>query len=120
RSGRRMPDGSVDVYAQPDGLYGVRRKVLLTESRDAQGNAIRLSYDEQFRRVAVSDATGLVTMLSYGLAADPLKITKVTDPFGRYATLTYDSQGRLASITDAIALRSSFTYDDTDLVTAMT
>jgi YD repeat-containing protein len=37
-----------------------------------------------------------------------LRITEVTDPFGRSATLTYTAQGQLASITDVIGITSTF------------
>ena len=50
--------------------------------------------------MAITDAIGQVTTLSYELPADPLKITRVTDPFGRYASFEYDAAGRLSRITD--------------------
>src|SRR5437588_12511550 len=49
-----------------------------------------------------------------------LKITKVTDPYGRFATLTYDASGQLASITDAISLTSRFVYGSSDFISNMT
>lgn len=51
-----------------------------------------------------------MTTFDYDLVADDLKITKVTDPFGRYTTIGYDGSGRLDSITDVIGITSSFTY----------
>src|SRR5581483_239548 len=51
---------------------------------------------------------------------DPLKLTRVTDPYGRFAVLTYNDAGLLASITDAIGLRSSFVYGPGDFLTALT
>ena len=47
-------------------------------------------------------------------------MTRITDPFGRYATLAYDGNGRLTSITDVLGLTSSFTYDANSLVNSMT
>ena len=61
-----------------------------------------------------------MTTLSYELAADPLKLTKVTDPYGRIATLTYNAAGELASITDVIGLTSSFHYGPYDFIANMT
>jgi hypothetical protein len=61
----------------------------------------------------VKDVIGQVTTLSYGLAGDIYKITKVTDPFGRFATLNYTSVNGvyiLTSIQDVIGMVSSFTY----------
>ena len=117
---RRMGDGSVDVYTQPDGALTFPRKVFLTESTDPQGNTVSFTYDGSLRLVAVTDAIEQVTTLSYEHATDPLKITKVTDPFGRYATLEYDGSGRLIKITDVIELVSEFTYGAGDFIESMT
>ena len=57
------------------------------------------------------DAIGQVTTLSYEHPTDPLKITKVTDPFGRFATLEYDASLRLVKITDVIGLTSACTLN---------
>jgi RHS repeat-associated protein len=117
---RRIPGGSVEVFSQPDGAIAFPRKVLLTEIRDPQGNAVKLHYDAELRLAAVTDAVGQVTTLSYELASDWLKITKVTDPYGRTAKLEYDSNGRLSKITDTIGLVSAFTYGAGDFVTSLT
>lgn len=117
---RRLRDGSVEVFAQPDGSVASPRKVFMTESRDPQGNKISFIYDAQIRLVAVADALGQVTTVSYDLAADPLKITRVTDPFGRSASLQYDASGRLEKITDVIGLTSAFTYGAADFITSLT
>jgi len=117
---RRLPDGSVEVFAQPDGSVASPRKVFMTESRDPQGNKLSFIYDSQLRLVAVVDAIGQVTTLSYDLSQDPLKITKVTDPFGRSAALQYDASGRLESITDVVGLTSSFTYGSADFISSLT
>jgi RHS repeat-associated protein len=115
----RRIDGSVEEYGQPDGALTFPRKVFLTRLIDAQGNALVFTYDASLRLVAVTDAIGQVTTLSYQLP-DPLKITKVTDPFGRFATLTYDGSGRLSSITDVIGMVSSFQYGASDFISALT
>jgi YD repeat-containing protein len=47
-----------------------------------------------------------VTTLGYSDGADPLRITSVTDPFGRTATFTYNALGQLETITDVIGLAS--------------
>ena len=70
--------------------------------------------------MSLTDATGRSTTFDYGLSAQPLLVTQITDPFGRSATLTYDSMGRLKSITDVLGLTSSFSYDASSLVNAMT
>jgi RHS repeat-associated protein len=113
---RRLPDGSVEVFALPEGGPGSR--VFMTEFRDPQGQALTFTYDASLRMVAVTDALGQVTTLAYeGL--DPLLVTRVTDPFGRSAQLQYNAQGRLESITDVIGLVSRFTYASADVISTM-
>jgi len=51
-----------------------------------------------------------VTTVSYELAGDPLKITKVTDPYDRSALFEYDESGRLVKIADVIGITSEFEY----------
>jgi RHS repeat-associated protein len=116
----RMPDGSIRVFAQPDGAATFPRKVFMTEWIDAVGNSLTFTYDSSLRLAAVTDAIGQVTTLSYELSGDPLKITRVTDPFGRYAVLQYNADGRLQSITDQIGLQSSFEYTSSDFIRTMT
>ena len=50
---------------------------------------------------------GQVTTLEYLDSADPLRITSVTDPFGRVATMTYDALGRIDTVTDAAGMTST-------------
>jgi YD repeat-containing protein len=47
---------------------------------DSQGNAVTLTYDANLRLVAVTDAIGQVTTLTYGLATNSTAITKVDWP----------------------------------------
>ena len=83
------PNGSKLVFSQPDGSIGTSRNVFLTQIVDPQGNAVTLTYDANLRIVALTDAIGQVTTLTYGVPSDIYKVTKVTDPFGRSATLNY-------------------------------
>jgi YD repeat-containing protein len=119
---RNFPDGSKEIYAQPNKVTGAGRQVFLTAIIDPQGNSLTLSYDGQFRLVTVKDAVGQITQLTYGLSADPYKITAVTDPFGRTAHFGYTNVSGtylLTSITDVIGLTSSFQYEGT-FINAMT
>jgi RHS repeat-associated protein len=116
---RQLPDGSVEVFAQPDGALAFPRKIFLTELRDLHGNALTFTWDGSLRLIAATDALGQVTTLDY-TDADPLKITKVTDPFGRFATFSYDGGGRLLQITDVIGIQSSFSYGTADIVKTLT
>lgn len=108
----RHPDGSKEVFQRPDGNTSAGRKIFLSKIIDAAGNALTLSYDNQLRITAITDAIGQVTTISYGLVSDIYKVTKVTDPFGRFASFTYDAQGRLISIKDMIGIISSFQYNN--------
>ncbi len=96
------------------------RRVFMTQWKDAAGNAVTYTYDSSLRLIAATDAIGQVTTLSYDLSSDPLKITRVTDPFGRFATFDYTSTGRLMRITDVICMPSSFGYGPTDFISTLT
>jgi len=115
-----FPDGSQYIFAQPTATNGTSRNVFMTQMVDPQGNAVQISYDDQFRVIALTDAIGQVTVFSYTDASDPLKITRVTDPFGRFATFQYDANGLLTQITDCIGLTSQFIYDTRTFIQAMT
>lgn len=114
------PDGGKQIFSHPDGSIGNSRKIFLTRLIDPFGNAVSLSYDANLRVVAITDAIGQVTTISYDHPTDIHKITRVTDPFGRFATFDYDPSGRLIRITDVIGLTSQFTYDAGDFITTLT
>jgi RHS repeat-associated protein len=113
-------DGTKKVFGLPDGAISSSRRVFLTQLIDPYGNSVSLIYDTNFRIVAITDAIGQVTTISYENAADIHKITKITDPFGRFATFDYDASGRLVKITDVIGMTSEFTYDAGDFITTLT
>ena len=83
-------------------------------------NTVLNELSGRFRIPASTDAIGQVTTLEYLDTADPLRVTRVTDPFGRTATLTYDRAGRLAGVTDVAGLASSFAYGTSDFIQSMT
>jgi RHS repeat-associated protein len=117
---RTLPDGTVEVFTQPDRpVTEYSRRVFLTEVIDPQGHTLTYTYDSSLRLVAITDAIGQVTTLAYE-HSNPLLLTKVTDPFSRFAVLGYDGAGRLQSITDTANMTSSFTYGAGDFITAMT
>ena len=117
---RRLPDGSKQVFAQSDGATTYPRKIFMTQMVDPAGNAVTIGYDAIIRIATLTDALGMVTTLSYELPGDALKITKVTDPFGRFATFQY-SVGQLTTITDEIGIQSQFTYTSgTDSIDSLT
>jgi RHS repeat-associated protein len=107
-----MPDGSKEIFGTSNTT--TPRQVFLTQTVDPQGNALTYSYDSSYRIVAVTDATGLVTTVTYKstVSSDPgfYLISTVTDPFGRTASLTYDTSGNLTSSTDMIGIVSHYNY----------
>src|ERR1051326_3145006 len=92
----------------------------MSKAVDPAGNALNIGYDASFRVMTITDALSQVTTISYELPSDPLKITKVTDPFGRFATFEY-TNGQLTKITDEIGIQSQFTYAaGTDTIDTLT
>ena len=117
---RRLPDGGIERFAHEDGGGWGRRKVMLTEIIDPDGNTLTLTYDGQMRLVAITDAIGQVTTFTYGDAAHPTRITRVTDPFDRFAAFDYLPGGELATITDTVGMVSRFAYNHQGKVSALT
>lgn len=109
-------DGSMKVFDLFDGSG----RYYMTKVIDAQGNKVSLGYDNQYRLITITDAIGQVSVLSYTLAGDPLKITKITDPFARTALFDYNGSIQLMKITDAVGMTSQFTYGSGDFVSALT
>jgi len=117
---RRLPDGSKQVFGLSDGATAYPRRIFMTQLVDPAGNAVTIGYDASFRVTTLTDALSQVTTLAYELAGDPLKITKVTDPFSRFTTFQYPA-GKLATITDEIGIQSQFTYlAGTDSIDSLT
>ena len=105
-----LADGSKQIFSAAN--TATPRKVFMTQTIDPQGNGLTFTYDGNFRLIAVTDAIGQVTTLSYEMPFDQYKITKVTDPFGRTAILAYNTDGTLKSSTDMIGLVSQFNYQN--------
>jgi RHS repeat-associated protein len=106
-------DGTRKLFSQSDGVSGTSRRIFLARLIDPYGNAVALSYDADLRITTITDAIGQITSIFYEHPTDKYKITKVADPFGRFATFEYDTslQPRLVKITDVIGITSEFAYD---------
>ena len=117
---KRFPGGAKEVFSVSDGSTSYPRRVFLSSVVDAAGNATTLTYDTIFRITTISDSLGQPTTLTYGLTADQWKITKVTDPFLRFATFEYTS-GQLTKIIDPVGIESVFGYaSGSDFINSMT
>jgi RHS repeat-associated protein len=112
-----FPDGSMKVFGLEDGS----QRYYMTSFVDEQGLAVKLAYDNQYRLMTITDAVGQVTTFTYGNTSDPLKITKITDPFSRTTSFQYDANNHLIQITDAAGLNSQFGYvSGSDAVQSLT
>ena len=117
---RRLADGGVEVYAVADPAPAGERRIFLSEVRDARGHAVSLTYDADYRLVALTDAIGQVSTLHYDASEAPRLVTGVTDPFSRTATFGYNATGQLTTITDTLGLTSALTYAADDFIAALT
>ena len=121
----RYPDGSKQIFDQPDNAVGTARKIFMSAVVDSAGNAATVQFDQPGRITSNTDAIGQKTRFFYERPltnefihpsvawAPPFLLTRVVDPFGRTARFDYGSSinARLTSITDAIGITSSFLYD---------
>jgi RHS repeat-associated protein len=138
---RTLPDGSIEKFERQMGV----KYFFMTEVDDPQGNAVKITYDQQMRIVALTDALGQVTTICYNdswqtspaacrqppASSNPpsnLQVTQITDPFGRSAYFGYDPQplaavgtGHLTSITDVLGITSTFVYAaGSDFISSLT
>jgi YD repeat-containing protein len=120
---RALQDGSIEAYGESDGSTSYPRNVFLTQIKDPQGNTLTLKYTKSGGQVVLSsltDATGRDTHFLYNSPQSPLLISQITDPFLRSAYLQYNDSGQLESITDVLGIASTFHYNSSGLVDAMT
>ncbi len=114
---RTLPDGTRQLF----NTGGILSPSFLTQIIDPSGNALSFSYDSNMRLVAVTDAIGQVTTLEHAWPGDIRKVTKVTDPFGRFATFSYTgNSNELTSVTDVLGLTTTFAYDTNEFLISMT
>ncbi len=114
------PDDTVDVFASSDGSTLWPRRVFMTSRTDQQGNSLTYTWNSSGRLTHVHDSLNLATTLSYDHPTDSLKITKLTDPFGREANFDYGVSDRLEMITDPVGIESEFSYGSGDFIDTLT
>lgn len=100
----RYPNDTTYIFQIPSGTSAVYP--LLTEKRNARGQALIFGYNAAAQLITVTDALGRVTTLTY--SGD--KVTRVDDPFGRHADFAYDANGDLTRITDMGGYWTAMTY----------
>ncbi|HKP94297.1 MAG TPA: RHS repeat-associated core domain-containing protein [Fibrobacteria bacterium] len=113
---RRLKSGGKEVFNVPNGSNAFPRKVFLSKIFNAVGDSLTFTYDNALRIISARDALGQVSTVAYELASDSLKITKVTDPFGRFASFQYNGSGQLKKVTDVLGIASEFRYGDGDFI----
>ncbi len=117
---RHLPDGSRQIYS----LYDGASHYFLTQIFDPQGNSLVLNYDSHYRLTSIVDQLSHSTTLTYLSntpgAAGFYQVSKVTEPFGRYASFGYDSTStKLMQITDVLGITSQYTYDSNNFVDSL-
>lgn len=114
-----FPDGSRQVFGQPDGTVGGSRRIFLTQMIDPAGLTYLLNYDSSLRLATVVDTATLKTNLTFyyasgAFAGDTNVIRKVTDRYGRSAYFGYNGySSKLETITDQLGLTSRVFYAST-------
>jgi RHS repeat-associated protein len=115
-------DGTHDYFAYDD------RGRLTETKRDGDAERVTFSYDAP-GSVVVTDATGRVTRLGFGLGGqlaqvrdgdgrivefgydDRFQFTSLTGPGGERYHYSYDNRGNLTGIRDALNLENTFEYE---------
>lgn len=103
------PSGRKEYYEIADRAWGLRR-VVLTRIQDKFGDTVNLTWDAMLRLAVVTDAAGKATKIGYEAPQDPLKISQVTDPFGRPTRFQYDQTGLLSCIVNPEGHATFFAY----------
>ncbi|HTI68674.1 MAG TPA: hypothetical protein VMF06_01815, partial [Candidatus Limnocylindria bacterium] len=132
-----FPDGSQDQYTNvyrsgpiiisSPASTTFTAKLYRSAHVDPTGRTTHFYYEliavaaQSFARMnIVTDPDGNSATLSYSTNY-PNLITKVTDPFGRYAEMGYDATThRLNSITDAAGLQSTIAYGASGYISSLT
>jgi len=89
---RRMADGSVDVYSQPNGRAQLSAQGLPHPFDRPQGNAVQLTYDASLRLVAIPTPSGR-SRRSRTRRPTTRSRSPASRPFGAVGTFEYDPPG---------------------------
>lgn len=120
-------DGTVETFSVsgPSIFGSAADNLYLSSVRDPQGNTVTLHYDARPRLIGITDAIGQVTAVTYRPADAAIpgadnQISRVTDPFGRFALFEYSLPANpgpfdlqaLSRVTDTIGLVSEIEWGD--------
>jgi RHS repeat-associated protein len=116
----RLTDGTVESYTFSGGVgSNGRERLFLTSIKDRYDHTVTLTWQNVAdapgvpggaRLTKITDATGKETNVFYENAAFPMRITKISDPFGRSVTIQYNVTGLLWKLTDPVGIVSEFNY----------
>ena len=76
--------------------------------KDAQGNTVKYTYNENRYRTQIQDKRGNITRYTYDERGN---LTSRTDPLGNTWVYTYDEKNLLASVTDPEGNTTRYEYD---------
>jgi RHS repeat-associated protein len=93
-------NGSFSLLTKAHLEFDFATSGFLAVVTDRQGNSLTLSYDSQSRLSQVASSAGRTLTMAYG-AADPFKLSSVTDSAGRSVQFQY-TQDDLTGSTDAL------------------
>lgn len=102
-----------DGVSATEYVHGAAGDVV--SSTAADGSRVQVERDSAGRAVAVTDASGGVTVYTRTPAG---RVASIRTPGGRVESYTYDAAGRVDSITDAVGAVSRVTYTPDGLVSA--
>ncbi len=102
-------------------------RFFIKEVMDRYGNSLTFVYDDELnpgvgvagRLKRIYTEEGLYAEFFYD-ESDQFLVSSIRDPWGREALFRYNPQGRLSEIEDAAGMSSSFVYDGSGFITAMT
>jgi len=114
--GRTTADGEGQITKL---LYDSRNRLITVQRKDDSGTFVNYtSYqlDSEGRTLAVTDAVGRTTSMSYDLLG---RLKQTTDPAGKITRSAYDAAGNRISVVDPLNHETRYEYDALNRQTAV-
>ncbi len=108
----RLSNGIVETYSIGGGTFSGRKRLFLREVKDVDGLKVTLTWTPLgagMRLSKITDATNKATTIQHNDPSHPMRITSITDPFGRVVVMDYVGE-RLQKLTDPVGVTSQFGY----------